>query len=131
DLHLVGEFFSAIAGEQNVLCLFHHEPGQGYRMPHGANCSHASAAQRAAIHDRRVELVRSGGVKYSPATSIEQRIVLEKANYLLDGIQTCATALQHFHANIERLAQRLLHSLRFLRRRLARTAVQCDSESLL
>jgi hypothetical protein len=73
--HLVGEFFRAVGGEQHVLGLFHHQPGQRNRMPHGAHRRDATAAELFAIHDRGIQLVLSRRVEHRAAAGVEQRVV--------------------------------------------------------
>src|SRR5205814_9771868 len=71
-------------------------------------------------HDRRIELMSAGAIEHGAAPRIEQRIVFEKPNDLLDGIQTRAAALKLLHADVERVAERRLNALDLLDRKSTR-----------
>src|SRR3954469_1307650 len=92
-------------------------------MPHGAKGRDAAASERAAVHDRSVQLMSAGAIEHGSFAGIEQRIVFQEADDLLPGVKTRSLLFQNLDSNLEHFGQRRLDCFGVLSRRTTRASM--------
>ena len=96
---LAGERLRTRPGEQRVLTLGHHQPGEGDRMADPLHRSHRTEIEVAAVHDDGVQFDLGGGVEEGSVASVKSGIVLQDPHGGLDRIQRRPTAHEHAPAS--------------------------------
>jgi len=105
-LHLRGERLGPLPHQEDVRRLLLDQPGEGDGILDRLQRRHRAAREVAAVHDGGVELVRPLVGVDRPLAGVEQRIVLQEADHLLDGVQAGAPLLEDLLADLERLVER-------------------------
>ena len=126
----LGKGFSAFTRHQErtntrrfhgLLGFFHEHPREADRITNVPQICHCPCFERFAIHDCRVQFVRSGAGKHRAFAGIEMRVVFEYAHRSFGGIDARPAVFQNVVAGLQRALQAsAIFALAFRRHRAAR-----------
>ena len=102
DALFQGELLGALADQQHVRALVHHQARQIDRVLDVAYGGHRPRTRPVAVHDGGIELRIPVRVEHRAAAGIELRVILHGAHRGRHGIQARAAALEDRVAGIER-----------------------------
>ena len=103
--HFLRERLGAFAVEHDVRRFFHDQSRETDRVADMLHARDRAGLKRLAVHDRRIEFVRSFVRKDGAFAGVEKRVVLEHLDRGLDRIETRAASLEHVVARLQRLLE--------------------------
>ena len=92
---LGGEPLGAFTHEVDVRTLAENLARGAHGIAQALDTSHASGAERCAVHNEGVELNFSVSIQKAPSTGVEGLVVFHDDDRFLDGIESRASAIKH------------------------------------
>lgn len=99
------ERLRAIPGEQHVFAAFKHAARRQNRIAHALHATDRAGFERAAVHDGRIEFMRTGGCVDRAASRVEKRAIFEQTHGFADGVERAAALGKHALPGAQRRMQ--------------------------